>query len=214
MKDISRRDFIKAAGAGAVVLGTAAACKPGGRGKDGRDAEVTEGMPLRTNPNTGDKVSILGYGCMRWQMITGPDGKQIVDQDSVNELVDYALANGVNYFDTAPVYLQGQSEAAAGIALARHPRSSYYIATKLSNQNGDASFERCLQMYKDSFTRLQTDYIDYYLIHIVRDGDDWRRRAIDNGMMDFLVREREAGRIRNLGLSVHPSRSGFDDIMT
>ncbi len=212
MKDFSRRDFLKA-GAGAVALGAAAACAPGAK-KKGKDVEVSEGMPLRTNPNSGDKVSILGYGCMRWQMVQGPDGKQIVDQDSVNELVDYALANGVNYFDTSPVYLQGQSEAAAGIALSRHPRSSYFLATKLSNQSGDPSFERSVQMYRDSFKNLQTDYIDYYLIHIVRDGDDWRRRAVDNGMMDFLMREREAGRIRNLGLSVHPTRSGFDDVMT
>ena len=212
MKDFSRRDFLKA-GAGAVALGAAAACAPGAKKRD-KDVEVSEGMPLRTNPNTGDKVSILGYGCMRWQMVQGPDGKQIVDQDSVNELVDYALANGVNYFDTSPVYLQGQSEAAAGIALSRHPRSSYFLATKLSNQSGDPSFERSVQMYRDSFKNLQTDYIDYYLIHIVRDGDDWRRRAVDNGMMDFLVREREAGRIRNLGLSVHPTRPGFDDVMT
>ncbi len=212
-KDISRRDFIKAAGAGALALGTAA-CKPGSGRRSDPAAGTSEGMPLRTNPNTGDKVSILGYGCMRWQMIQGPDGRQIVDQDSVNELVDYALANGVNYFDTSPVYLQGQSEAAAGIALSRHPRNSYYLATKLSNQSGDPSFERSVQMYRDSFKNLQTDYIDYYLIHIVRDGNDWRRRAVDNGMMDFLVREREAGRIRNLGLSVHPSRSGFDEVMT
>ena len=212
MKDFSRRDFLKA-GAGAVALGAAAACAPGAK-KKGKDVEVSEGMRLRTNPNSGDKVSILGYGCMRWQMVQGPDGKQIVDQDSVNELVDYALANGVNYFDTSPVYLQGQSEAAAGIALSRHPRSSYFLATKLSNQSGDPSFERSVQMYRDSFKNLQTDYIDYYLIHIVRDGDDWRRRAVDNGMMDFLMREREAGRIRNLGLSVHPTRSGFDDVMT
>jgi predicted aldo/keto reductase-like oxidoreductase len=213
-KDISRRDFIKAAGAGALALGAAAACKPGSGRRSDPAAGTSEGMPLRTNPNTGDKVSILGYGCMRWQMIQGPDGRQIVDQDSVNELVDYALANGVNYFDTSPVYLQGQSEAAAGIALSRHPRNSYYLATKLSNQSGDPSYERSVQMYRDSFKNLQTDYIDYYLIHIVRDGNDWRRRAVDNGMMDFLVREREAGRIRNLGLSVHPSRSGFDEVMT
>ena len=214
MKDISRRDFIKAAGAGALALGAAAACKPGSGKGSGSSAETSEGMPLRTNPNTGDKVSILGYGCMRWQMIPGPDGRQVVDQDSVNELVDHALANGVNYFDTSPVYLQGQSEIAAGIALSRHPRNSYYLATKLSNQSGDPSFERSVQMYRDSFKNLQTDYIDYYLIHIVRDGNDWRRRAVDNGMMDFLMREREAGRIRNLGLSVHPSRAGFDEVMT
>ena len=214
MKDISRRDFIKAAGAGALALGAAAACKPGSGKGSGSSAETSEGMPLRTNPNTGDKVSILGYGCLRWQIITGPDGRQVVDQDSVNELVDHALANGVNYFDTSPVYLQGQSEIAAGIALSRHPRNSYYLATKLSNQSGDPSFERSVQMYRDSFKNLQTDYIDYYLIHIVRDGNDWRRRAVDNGMMDFLMREREAGRIRNLGLSVHPSRAGFDEVMT
>ena len=213
MKDISRRDFIKA-GAGAIALGAAAACKPGSGRRSGSAAETSEGMPLRTNPNSGDKVSLLGYGCMRWQMIAGPDGRQIVDQESVNELVDHALANGVNYFDTSPVYLQGQSEAAAGIALSRHPRNSYFLATKLSNQSGDPSFERSVQMYYDSFKNLQTDYIDYYLIHIVRDGEDWRRRAVDNGMMEFLMREREAGRIRNLGLSVHPSRSGFDDVMT
>jgi len=209
---MKRRDFIKA-GAGAIALGAAAACVPGSK-KKGKDMEVSEGMPLRTNPNTGDKVSLLGYGCMRWQMTAGPDGRQIVDQDSVNELVDRAIEGGVNYFDTSPVYLQGQSEAAAGIALSRHPRNSYYLATKLSNQSGDPSFERSVQMYRDSFKNLQTDYIDYYLIHIVRDGDDWRRRAVDNGMMDFLLREREAGRIRNLGLSVHPSLPGFDDVMT
>ena len=209
---MKRRDFIKA-GAGAIALGAAAACVPGSK-KKGKDMEVSEGMPLRTNPNTGDKVSLLGYGCMRWQMTAGPDGRQIVDQDSVNELVERAIEGGVNYFDTSPVYLQGQSEAAAGIALSRHPRNSYYLATKLSNQSGDPSFERSVQMYRDSFKNLQTDYIDYYLIHIVRDGDDWRRRAVDNGMMDFLLREREAGRIRNLGLSVHPSLPGFDDVMT
>ena len=203
---------MKVAGTGALALGAAAACKPGS-GRKGKDAEVSEGMPLRTNPNTGDKVSILGYGCMRWQMTAGPDGKQVVDQESVNELVDRAIENGVNYFDTSPVYLQGQSEAAAGIALSRHPRNSYYIATKHSNMS-DPSFEASREMYLSSFRNLQVDYIDYYLVHIVRDGNDWRRRAVDNGMMDFLVRERAAGRIRNLGLSVHPTLPGFDEIMT
>ena len=213
MKDISRRDFLKTAGVGAVALGAAAACKPSSKKASGSSAQVSEGMPLRTNPNSGDKVSILGYGCMRWQMTQGPDGRQVVDQNSVNQLVDRALEAGVNYFDTSPVYLQGQSEQAAGIALSRHPRNSYYIATKLSNMS-NPSFEGSLEMCRSSFKNLQTDYIDYYLIHIVRDGADWRRRAVDNGMMDFLVRERSAGRIRNLGLSVHPTRAGFDEVMT
>lgn len=77
---------------------------------------------------TGDRVSLLGYGCMRWPMMPNPDGEgQVVDQEEVNRLVDYALAHGVNYFDTAPPYCQGLSEEATGIALSRHPRDSYTL---------------------------------------------------------------------------------------
>ena len=65
-------------------------------------------MTFRTCPSTGDRVSLLGYGCMRWPLLESPaaDGNPI-DQEAVNELVDYAIAHGVNYFDTAPVYIQG-----------------------------------------------------------------------------------------------------------
>ena len=127
MKDINRRDFLKLAGAGALAVG-AAACG-GGKKSSGTVAAGTEGqMEYRTNPGNGDKVSLLGYGCMRWQMIKDENGKDIVNQESVNELVDRALEAGVNYFDTSPAYLRGQSEKATGNALARHPRNSYYIA--------------------------------------------------------------------------------------
>ena len=98
-------------------------------------------MEFRVNPNSKDKVSILGYGCMRWPMIKDAEGKDIVDQEAVNRLVDHAIEHGVNYFDTAPVYLQGQSETVTGIALKRHPREKYFIATKLSNMR-DHTFER------------------------------------------------------------------------
>ena len=84
-----------------------------------------EDMTQRINPNTGDKVSLLGYGMMRLpekEVIEGATFE--LDQENVNELVDYALAHGVNYFDTAPVYCQGLSEQATGIALSRHPRNS------------------------------------------------------------------------------------------
>ena len=90
-------------------------------------------MTYRQHPTNGDKVSILGYGCMRWPLKQGSDGKDQIDQEAVNRLVDYAIEHGVNYFDTSPVYVQGMSEKATGIALARHPRNSYYLATKLSN---------------------------------------------------------------------------------
>ncbi|MDO5442809.1 MAG: aldo/keto reductase [Bacteroidia bacterium] len=209
MKNISRRDFMKVVGAGTLAAG-AVACKSGSS-QANEDLGPAE-MPLRSNPNTGDKVSLLGYGCMRWKMVQGPDGKEIIDQDYVNELVDYALEHGVNYFDTSPVYLQGQSEAAAGIALARHPRNTYFIATKMSNFS-NADFDNCVLMYKESFKNLRTDYIDYYLCHGVGDAAAFKQRFEDNHLIDFLLKEREAGRIRNLGFSFHGSAAGMDQMM-
>lgn len=171
-------------------------------------------MEYRINPGNGDKVSLLGYGCMRWQMIKDENGKDIVNQESVNELVDRALEAGVNYFDTSPAYLRGQSEKATGNALARHPRNSYYIATKLSNF-GDRSAEASKQMYLDSFEQMQTDYFDYYLMHSIGRGgyEAFKARYEDNGMMDFVLKEREAGRIRQLGFSFHGSQAEYDQMI-
>lgn len=213
MKDINRRDFLKMAGAGALAVGAAAcgAKKPG----ENQSAATGEGtMEYRLNPGNGDKVSLLGYGCMRWQMKKDENGKDIIDQESVNELVDRAIEAGVNYFDTSPAYLQGQSEKATGIALNRHPRSSYYIATKLSNFR-NASPEASKKMYHDSFEQMQTDYFDYYLMHSIGRGGykSFKRRYEENGMMDFLLKEREAGRIRQIGFSFHGSQAEFDELI-
>ena len=171
-------------------------------------------MTYRINPGNSDKVSILGYGCMRWPMIKDENEKDIVDQETVNRLVDYAIEHGVNYFDTSPVYLQGQSEQATGIALKRHPRESYFIATKLSNFS-NSSRENSMLMYKKSFENLQTDYFDYYLLHSIGGGgiEAFNQRYVDNGMIDFLMEERKAGRIRNLGFSFHGDKDSFDTFM-
>ncbi|MBR5833891.1 MAG: aldo/keto reductase [Bacteroidales bacterium] len=213
-ENVSRREFLKAAGfaaLGAGSLGIIAGC---GGSTDNPTAPV-EGdgeMTYRTHPQNGDKVSILGYGCMRWPMIKNEEGKDVVDQETTNRLVDYAIEHGVNYFDTAPVYLQGQSEKATGIALKRHPRESYFIATKLSNFS-NYSRENSLEMYYKSFENLQTDYIDYYLLHSISGMDAFQQRYVDNGVIDFLLEERKAGRIRNLGFSFHGSTEGFDELM-
>ena len=172
-------------------------------------------MTYRIHPTNGDKVSILGYGCMRWPMKKNEDGKDIVDQEKVNELIDHALANGVNYIDTAPVYLQGQSEAATGIALKRHPRNKFFIATKMSNF-GTTDFNECVKIYKNSLEKLQVDYIDYYLLHSIGGGkgiETFNERFINNGLLDFLLKEREAGRIRNLGWSFHGDVKVFDHVL-
>jgi hypothetical protein len=212
-KDISRRDFLKDVGIGTVALGAAAAgCAPKSSRK--ADGSQTGEMEKRLNPATGDQVSLLGYGCMRWRMKRDENGRQVIDQENVNELVDYAMAHGVNYYDTSPAYLQGQSEAAAGIALSRYPRKDYYIATKLSNF-GVFSRQGTQDMYYRSFEQLQTDYFDYYLLHSIGRGglQAFNERYVDNDIMSFLLAEREAGRIRQLGFSFHGMQPDFDTLM-
>ena len=138
------------------------------------------------------------------------------NQDEVNELVDYAIEHGVNYFDTAPMYMGGRSEVMTGNALSRHPREKYHIATKMSNQNQRLwSAEASKNMYHQSFERLKTDYIDYYLLHSIGSGglDTLKGRFLDNGMLDFLVEERKAGRIKHLGFSYHGDVSVFDYLL-
>ena len=153
---IGRREFLKRLGAGAAVSTAAlAGCAPErGSAADGASASgeiPTDAMTFRINPRTGEKVSLLGYGCMRWPTVggDGPDADEI-DQETVNRLVDFAIAHGVNYFDTSPAYCKGQSERVTGIALKRHPREKYFIATKLSNFAPSTwSREASLAMYRN-----------------------------------------------------------------
>ena len=211
---IDRRDFIKTAGATALAIspiGFLSGC--GSRTKaPGPEPQKAGEMTYRINEVKNDKVSILGYGCMRWPMKKNEEGKDIIDQEKVNELIDYALEKGVNYFDAAPVYLQGQCEAATGEALSRHPRESYFVATKLSNFN-DASRAEGIRMYKASLEAFRTDYLDYYLLHSIKNAATFTKRFVDNGLIDFLMEERKAGRIRNLGFSFHGNKEGFDELM-
>lgn len=225
--NISRRNFLKTLGAGSVATGAAlVGCKPDNKvsAEGGVIGEVpTDKMTYRTNHITGDVVSLLGYGCMRWPLRTNNEGVEEVDQDTVNDLVDYALAHGVNYFDTSPVYVRGWSEKATGIALSRHPRNSYYIATKMSNHrmadlglSNEEYYQRSVEMYHNSFRDLQVDYFDYYLLHSVGAGDGLpllNKRFIDNGVLDFLLKEREIGRIRNLGFSFHGDVKVYDHLL-
>ena len=171
-KDISRRHFLKALGGGAVTTAAVmAGCKSKSETKAvseyTKQVEPPVGkMTYRINPNNQDKVSILGYGMMRLPSKT--ENQDDYDQEMINRQIDYAIEHGVNYFDTSPVYCQGKSEACTGIALSRHKRSEYYVATKLSNFNHDFwTFEKSKEMYLNSMKQLQVDYIDYYLLHAV-----------------------------------------------
>ena len=213
--EMNRRQFLERLGLGSataltlITFGTTGTAQTPTKSPKGETLasslqEETEGsMTYRTQNGSGEKISLLGFGMMRLPR----------EQEQVNELVDYALAHGINYFDTAPMYGGGNNETATGIALSRHPRSSYYVATKMSNQNEQLwSFEKSKEMYENSFRKLQVDYIDYYLLHSVGGGglDNLTGRFIDNGLLDFLLEERKAGRIRHLGFSYHGDVKVFD----
>lgn len=221
--EMNRRKFLKLLGTGATVVSTAFyGCQSQRKDISGSaQSEIpTDKMTCRVNPTTGDKVSILGYGCMCLPTIPveGKEGEDEIDQEMVNRQVDFALAHGLNYFDTSPAYCKGRSERAMGIALSRHPRSSYFIATKLSNFSPATwTREASLAMYRNSLKELQVDYIDYMLLHGVGMGngmDEFNARYIDNGVLDFLMEERRAGRIRNLGFSYHGDVRVFDTLLS
>jgi len=219
-KMLSRRDFLKTMGAAGIATAGLSACTNGETTATAA-SEPTSEMTYRTNPSTGDRVSLLGFGMMRLPSVGGRsarEGNEEIDQEMVNELVDYAIAHGVNYFDTSPAYCRGKSEHATGIALSRHPRDSYFIATKLSNFAPSTwSREASIAMYHNSMKELQVDYLDYLLLHGIGMGggmEEFENRYMKNGLLDFLLEERKAGRIRNLGFSYHGDVRVFDYLLS
>ncbi len=225
---MDRREFLKHIGGAAVASSVVlSACQ-----SEGNETPIVKNvidgqgeMTYRINPNTGDKVSILGYGMMRLPVEEGgtlrDHPNSPIDQELVNQEIDYALAHGMNYFDTSPVYCKGMSEHATGIALARHPRNSYYIATKLSNFSQSTwDTESSKAMFEKSLKELQTDYIDYLLLHSIggeskelNSMEMFNARFMDNGILDWLVEQKNAGRIRNLGFSFHGDPKLFDTML-
>jgi predicted aldo/keto reductase-like oxidoreductase len=202
--DMSRREFLRRLGLGAGSAMALMAMDPlNVLAQDDKKTTGDNRMTYRIQRGSGEQISLLGFGMMRL-----PN-----DQEEVNRLVDYAIEHGVNYFDTAPMYMRGQSEVLMGNALSRHPREKYYVATKMSNQNERLwSLEESKKMYYQSFERLKTDHLDYYLMHSIGSGgmDSLNGRFFDNGLLDFLMAERKAGRIRHLGFSYHGDVSAFD----
>lgn len=164
----------------------------------------------------GTKTSLLGYGCMRLPTmpdLKGGTPKAHIDQQTLNAHVDWMLEHGINYFDTSPAYCQGESEAAMGEALSRHPRDRYLLSTKLSNfAPPQFPADRCKEMLEQSLVRLKTDHVDFYLLHSVGNGgfETFRKRYIDNGIIPWLFEQKRLGRIRHLGFSYHGDVKSFE----
>jgi len=148
------------------------------------------------------KLSALGLGCMRLPVIDGDEKRP--DPAAVQEMIDYAMANGINYYDTAWGYHGGNSESVVGEALSKHERSSFYLASKFPGYER-ANFEKKEEIFEKQLEKCRTDYFDFYLFHTVTEENiEW---YLDDelGLMDYLLKQKEAGRIRHLGFSCHGS---------
>lgn len=153
----------------------------------------------------GTELSILGYGCLRF---TKNNGK--IDLKKAETEIMEAIHGGVNYFDTAYVY-QG-SEATLGEILKRNNcREQVHIATKLPHYliKSRAGLEKCFQ---EQLRRLQTDYVDYYLMHMLNDADTWEVLR-EKGVQDWIEEKIRLGQIRNIGFSYHGNSENFKKLL-
>ena len=146
------------------------------------------------------KLSALGMGCMRLPVIGGDDAR--VDEDAAAEMVDYAIANGVNYYDTAWGYHSGNSELVLGRALARHPRDSFYIADKFPGYDL-SNMPKVQEIFEAQLKKCQVDHFDFYLFHNVCEMNIDAYLDPRYGIHDYLMEQKRNGRIRHLGFSCH-----------
>ena len=153
----------------------------------------------------GNDISVLGYGCMRFTR----KGNGI-DMDKAEKELMYALKSGVNYFDTA--YIYPGSEAAVGEILSKNNcREQMYIATKLPHYL-IKSIDGVEKMFKEELRRLRTDYIDYYLMHMLTDVDTWEKLK-KLGIVEWIEEKMKSGKIRNIGFSYHGNTAVFKQLV-
>ena len=148
------------------------------------------------------KLSSLGFGAMRLPVLEGNDTQ--VDYEATRKMVDYAIENGVNYFDTAWGYHAGNSELAIGEALSKHTRESFYLATKFPGYDL-RNMGKVKEIFEKQLEKCKVEYFDFYLIHNVCEMNVEQYLDPKYGILDYLLSQKENGRIRNLGFSAHGS---------
>lgn len=150
----------------------------------------------------GLRLPALGMGAMRLPVIGGDDAK--IDEAAAAEIVAYAMANGVNYFDTGWFYHGWTSETVLGRILDHYSRDSYYLTTKFPGNTLD-NLNKVEEIFQRQLEKTGKDYFDFYLLHNVYELNAEAYLDPKYGLLDFLLRQKEAGRIRHLGFSTHGS---------
>ena len=167
----------------------------------------------RNNPapynDLNGKISLLGLGTMRLPLRDASDQTSI-DEEKAQEIFDYAYAHGVNYFDTAYPYHGGMSEKFCGKALAKYPRASYHLASKLPGWLLKCD-EDVPRIFNEQLANCRTDYFDFYLVHSVHESS-WPN-YVKYHAYDQLNELRKAGKIKRLGFSFHGSAEQLPEIL-
>ncbi|MFO7803560.1 MAG: aldo/keto reductase [Desulfovermiculus sp.] len=161
-------------------------------------------MRYRPLGQTGEQVSNLGFGCMRLPVVDGREDS--IDEEKATGLLRYAIDSGVNYVDTAYPYHQGMSEPFVGRALQGGYREKVFLATKLPSWHIQQPSD-CERYLNEQLKRLQTERIDCYLLHNIK--KEWWERLLDCGVLEFLDRAVQQGRIQYAGFSFHDEYDHF-----
>ena len=148
----------------------------------------------------GLKLSNLGMGCMRLPVVDGQDA--VVDQGAVDEMVALAMERGVNYYDTAWGYHAGNSELAIGKALAAYPREKFCLANKFPGYDL-SNMGKVKEIFEEQLKKCRVDYFDFYLFHNVCEMNIDAYLDPKYGILDYLLEQKQKGRIRHLGFSCH-----------
>ena len=148
------------------------------------------------------KLSALGMGAMRLPVVEGDDAR--IDVPAAQAMVDYAMEHGVNYYDTAWGYHNGQSELVMGEALKKYPRDSFYLATKFPGYDL-SNMDKVQEIFEKQLEKCQVEYFDFYLFHNVCEMNIDAYLDPKYGIYDYLISQKKAGRIRHLGFSAHGS---------
>ena len=146
------------------------------------------------------KLSRLGLGTMRLPL----NENGLIDEEETYKMIDYALKNGINYFDTAYKYHDGESEKVVGKILKQYPREDYYLATKFPGYD-IALMSKVEEVFEEQLKKCQVDYFDFYLFHNVYEKNIDLYLDEKYGILAYLLKQKENGRIKHLGFSVHGS---------
>ena len=148
------------------------------------------------------ELSALGMGAMRLPVIDGDDAR--IDESAAQEMVDYAMEHGVNYYDTAWGYHNGNSELVMGKALSKYPRDSYYLATKFPGYDL-SNMDKVEEIFEKQLEKCGVEYFDFYLFHNVCEMNIDAYLNREYGIYEYLLKQKKEGRIRHLGFSAHGS---------